>query len=240
VRAYLLGTLSDKEATAIEEKYFADRSFFQYLREKEEELIAEYLDGRLSASEKSLFEARYLRIPQLKQKLREVQQRRQVQETSAGWRPLALAGALSLVVAFSVWVYVGRRTSEPVEVAQVRPPAIASYSLTPGVLRSGGATANRIEAPRAGERVRLVLELPGTSASAEFEIRLLALGANGTPALTWKTPQRLNSTKSDGGQQIEVVLDSEVLSPNDYILEAQATNGSVQEKYLFRVVRTDR
>jgi hypothetical protein len=241
VRNYLLGVLPENQASIIEEKYFTDRSFFRHMQASEEELIGEYLAGRLPAPEKNLFERRYLRVPQLQTKLREVRSRHQtpraVSTAFPRWKALAFAGALG-AIAIAVWVSSDFTGSRPAQVAQT-PPAtqtpIASYRLTPGVQMSPGGAMTRIPRPPAGERVRLILELPGVASPVDSEVRLLSVGADGRTALAWKTQHTVRSQDAPAGQQIEVLLGHEALLPHDYIVEVAAPGGAVREKYLFRV-----
>src|ERR1700733_14241433 len=67
VKSYLLGTLDEREAEAIELQYFSDPRFLELIKGIEKELIAEYFQGRLSSAQKELFEERYrLKIPELR------------------------------------------------------------------------------------------------------------------------------------------------------------------------------
>ena len=86
VRSYLLGTLEEGEAASVEEKYFTDRNFFLFVQGVETALIEDYLSGRLAPSVKGHFEARYLSIPDLRQRVEEVRGTR-VPSSTILWRP---------------------------------------------------------------------------------------------------------------------------------------------------------
>lgn len=71
IREYLLGALSDKaEMRRIEEKILLDDEFVEELLVAEDQLIDEFLDGTLSASEQKSFDQYFLNAPERKQKLR--------------------------------------------------------------------------------------------------------------------------------------------------------------------------
>ena len=59
VRGYLLGSLSEEQRTELETRYFADESLFEQIEGFKEDLIDEYLLGKLSRSETKAFEARF-------------------------------------------------------------------------------------------------------------------------------------------------------------------------------------
>src|ERR1700728_2085368 len=108
MKAYLLGRLDSSEADAFEDMYFADRKVLLQLKACEDDLIANYLDNRLTTGDGDLFERRYLSVPELRRRLDEA--RRQRMETvpvwarrGATWR-MALATLLVLAVV-GVWVH---------------------------------------------------------------------------------------------------------------------------------------
>jgi CHAT domain-containing protein len=71
IKEYLLGALSDKaERRAIEEKMLLDDGFAEQLLIIEDELIDDYLDGNLDASESERFTEFFLKPPERKRKLR--------------------------------------------------------------------------------------------------------------------------------------------------------------------------
>lgn len=125
VRAYLLGQLGDQEAVALEEKYFMDRSFFLRVQSVEQWLIEDYLENRLSQSERQQFESRYLKIPALRKRLEEV--RSQAPSLPAP-KPenrwilrAAFATCLICVVGASAWIYVHQHRAGSAAVTKVKP-----------------------------------------------------------------------------------------------------------------------
>jgi hypothetical protein len=68
--SYLLGTLSDAERDALEERYFEDTTLFEQMLVTEDELIADYNAGRLSPDQKRLFEQNYLQTQEKRDRVR--------------------------------------------------------------------------------------------------------------------------------------------------------------------------
>src|SRR2546422_9445876 len=104
LRQYLLRMLSDKDAEAIEERYFNDATFFRELRAAEIELICDYLDGGLSKNARQQFESRYMRVDTLRKLVDDVRTRRGGVRRSPRrrLRHLALAAAVGCVAILGV------------------------------------------------------------------------------------------------------------------------------------------
>jgi hypothetical protein len=243
VRAYLLGTLDDSHAVALEEKYFVDQEFLIRLREIETGLISDYLQNRLSARERRLFKNKYLQLPALARRVEEVR------GETAGIRPAAeprtrptlrftFAGA-ALIVLLAVGVLFFRlqqpKTSHRFDIAQtgINAPAF-TVRLTPGLLK--GPTAQpQVAAPRLpNATVRLELDLPGRSSAADFQVRLMSVGADGHRKPVW-TSGTLRASPIAGGASLPVDLRAALLSPGDYLVEAGPPGGDTLETYSFRV-----
>lgn len=69
VKKYLLGKLSESEASRFEEEYSLNDSLFEDIQLGEAELIDEYLAYQLTASERKLFEKNYLITPKRLEKV---------------------------------------------------------------------------------------------------------------------------------------------------------------------------
>jgi hypothetical protein len=70
IDSYLLGDLSGKDCTAVEDRLFLDHNFFETIQFHEDELIDDYIHGNLSAREKTLFETNFLASPRRKERLK--------------------------------------------------------------------------------------------------------------------------------------------------------------------------
>lgn len=66
--SYLLGEASELERTLLETNYFHDPQFYELLLAVEEELISDYLNGRLSAHEWRQFEQHFLKSARRRQR----------------------------------------------------------------------------------------------------------------------------------------------------------------------------
>lgn len=152
---YLLGELTDEEATAFEERYFIDPESFSGVLAAESRLIDEYKRGRLSLKARELFELHYLADPRRRERadfggalVQYVDSTRSKAELSACSRftasltsygtalRLAVAAAVVIVVAaLGLYVLIPTPDSQP-ETAQVAPlerpsPRIEEVSETP-------------------------------------------------------------------------------------------------------------
>lgn len=70
---YLLGAISDTERLAVEEQVFASDSDINVLLQAEDELIDDYVRGALSASDRQLFESKFLCTNERRQRLERVE-----------------------------------------------------------------------------------------------------------------------------------------------------------------------
>jgi anti-sigma-K factor RskA len=66
---YLLGELSAEEQLSIDEQLFVNDDYFERLMATEDDLIEDYLRGRLSATERQQFERNFLNSAELRKKV---------------------------------------------------------------------------------------------------------------------------------------------------------------------------
>ncbi|MGI9067478.1 MAG: anti-sigma factor family protein [Pyrinomonadaceae bacterium] len=66
---YLLGELSEEDQSRLEERYFADPSFFQEVRASRDDLIDAYLRGELSIEERARFEKYFMATPRRRERV---------------------------------------------------------------------------------------------------------------------------------------------------------------------------
>lgn len=67
---YILGQVSAQERADLEERYFADRDFFEQMVAAEHDLIDSYVRGELSGPTRFQFENRFLATPELRERVR--------------------------------------------------------------------------------------------------------------------------------------------------------------------------
>ncbi len=236
VKQYLLGTLLEPKASAIEERYFTDPLFFRQLRTAEIELIGDYLDGKLSPEEHTQFEGRYMAVPALREMVDRVSAQRVV-SISVGprWLRLVLASSIAMLV---IAAFLLRKGSQPPQQAFHAPVSGISLFLEPGVTMGAASQAKLLKIPQSVAPISLIVELPGETAPADYIARLKKVEADRQPVL-WSS----NLTRSAprvGGSQVTFTLDSSIVSPGDYILELATQGGKVRETYVFRAIPSSR
>jgi hypothetical protein len=69
IKQYLLGTSSEEQQAALEERFFSDDNEFEELEIAEEELIDRYVRSELSAGDRSSFEQRLAQSPRLRERV---------------------------------------------------------------------------------------------------------------------------------------------------------------------------
>ena len=70
IRSYLLGEISEDERERLEKRLLADDGYFEQLLFVEEDLIDEYIVGKLTTAERASFDAYFLNAPQRQEHLR--------------------------------------------------------------------------------------------------------------------------------------------------------------------------
>ncbi len=236
VKDYLLGTLPEDQASAIEERYFTDPAFFKEIRRMEIDLICEFLDKELTAQEQEQFSRRYLRIPRLKRLVDEVRERREKnipRSLSIALRVSVAAAAVCIaVLGFEV---LRRELAPPVQKASVetRLPGVTLF-LEPGVTMGAGSETKKLVLPHQAQSIALIAELPGQTVSAEYVVRVFSIGRDGSRRNVFSSGY-IRSMSRTGGQQVTVALSSTDLPPGDYMMELQRAGGKVSEAYVFRV-----
>ena len=181
MRRYLLGTLPEPDAQALEQRYFGDPAFFEWMWGLEDRLIADYLAGRLPSSESAQFERRYLEIPALQKRLEEVRQRKGKRRPEGLYAQWVFVVTAALVICFAA-VYFRTALHRPAPpsptlatITAERP--LLAMRLTPGV--SKGSSSQLVElAPPAGGRVQLSFELPGRS-TVKCQVAIARINSDG-------------------------------------------------------------
>jgi hypothetical protein len=238
VKSYLLGTLPDDQASAVEERYFTDPAFFNEIRRMEIDLICEFLDDELTDEEQEQFKRRYLQIPRLKKLVEEVRKQRGAipPPRSMTWIASAVAAVVCiLVIGF---VVLQKKMEPPVQKTSVETSRQdVTLFLEPGVTMGAGSETKKLVLPTQVQPVSLIAELPGQIVSANYIARLFSIGRDGGRNNVFTSGQ-IQSMPRIGGQQVTVKLSSIDLPPGDYIMELQSAGGKVSETYVFRVTAT--
>ena len=239
VKSYLLGTLPDDQASAVEERYFTNPEFFDEIRRMEIDLISQFLDEELTEEEQEQFERRYLQVPKLKKLVDEVRERRGVilQFRLMPWM-VSVAAALICIAIIGFVVLRKGLTSSAQKEALEKPPQGISLSLEPGVTMGAGSETKKLVLPSEVQPVFLIAELPGKNISADYVARVFSVGRDGARNNVFTSGQ-IRSVPRTGGQQVTVKLSSVDLSPGDYIMDLQPAGGKVSETYVFRVTTAD-
>ena len=241
VKSYLLGTLDERSADSLEDRYFSDRSFFNQVRAEETKLIQEYLSGQLKGKFRELFEKRYFTIPDLRKRYEEVKADtdlaapRYAPSWSVSLR-FQLAAAVLICAGIGVWWFSPRAlrpTILPVPAAPL--PVVATLALHPGVLKAEESTA-RLAPPAQPGDVVFNLEIPGQGSVTACKARLLRLTADGTWQSIWITPQEVSSVPAPGGQSLSVRAPGAALTRGEYRLELFGNSEDARKDYYrFRV-----
>jgi hypothetical protein len=243
MRSYLLGQLSDDEATALEEEYFINRDSLLKIQAAETALIADYLDGSLRPAEKQHFESRYLHVPLLQRKVEEVRQQRRMPRPVAqpsiwiNWR-VAFAIASILVLAFGILAYRSHLATPPELVARNQPPethSVIAIRISPGSVKGINSKPAQFNPPMSDSAISLVLELPGQSSSARCRVRISRVNSGGRWVPVWTSPQPLVSSVDGDGQALTVRLDNALVQPGDYVVQTTSSDSGISETYLYRV-----
>lgn len=235
VKSYLLGTLPDDQASAIEERYFTEPAFFNEIRSMEIELICDFLDEELTEQEQEQFKRRYLQIPKLRQLVDKVREQRATVPPPRSMTWIASVAAAVVCISIIGFVVLRKGVTPPVQKVPIEARVQdITFFLEPGVTMGASSEAKRLVLPSQAQPVSLVAELPGQTVSADYVARVFSIGRDGGRNTVF-TSRPIRSLPRTGGQQITVKLSSADLPPGDYIMELQPAGGKVSEAYVFRV-----
>lgn len=152
ITRYLLGDLDESQSEQIEQRYFCEQDFFEHIGVVEDILISGWLDHLLSARDLELFEKKYLKVPELQEKVAFALtlRARVAWRGTGGIRPsrtrrwrywFALAApafaACGLVFLLAAWLVVGRARRPAVGSAQIEHPGAANQPVAPAATFAG-------------------------------------------------------------------------------------------------------
>ena len=240
IRRYLLGQLPDQTQQTLEEGFMTGDTSLEELEAAEDELVDEYLAGRLSNQERDQFEKHFLSAPEREQKLRfaKVFHRyaaaHQPPPTVSSdartptnflsfqtWPARIAALAVILVAIGGIWFYLSRQ----------RQPSFATITLSPSLSnRSDGVEVTKVKLPANADFLKLILNLPtrprGTSYRAVLENQA---GETMTTILT-----------QENSSSLGIAIPASQLKPGQYAVKLFAKSGAgveqrVEGNYFFAV-----
>jgi hypothetical protein len=203
IRSYLLGTLPEPEAEAVEEEYLARPAVLEHVRAVEDDLLDDYAAGRLAPHETQFFEARYLVSPRLRERVVAARALRlaalpgpQAVVRRPWAMPLALAATAVLALVAGLWLgapasgVLSSHRDSRVETPEPQPTAVAESPPAPAASppRALPVAAKvvfalsplHLRGPQAQNELRLppdaravVLELEGDASAAPPDIGAL-------------------------------------------------------------------
>ncbi len=233
IRRYLLGASAPAEAERIERRLLADRAFYDEVSACEDELLDEYIGGRLAAGERESFEGIFLVAPERRQKLRfALALRRRIEESVP---PSDASSVMVSAGAFAGAPRAGffRRLSPNERAAFASVVLIASAGAVLLAVRAPWRTPAQPAAPAAVERAASVSRpdappahsvptaLPNNRTNARAKIVAVAL----TPGLTRGAGDQTRRVEITPG--VELVRLQLLITSADYA-SYQATVRSVE------------
>jgi hypothetical protein len=255
MREYLLGGLPEDQAAELDERLFHDQDFSLALRIEQGTLVEEFVEGRLSRQDDSLFRAQCLRSPLLRKEVRSLRallaaNRRQAQperppKLSWRWMLVPVSIGLAAIVVMVVVLVQSHETRKleakldtlpqtaPVSVRPVKrnPDVVAFLS---AVIPRGPADLPEIVIPQNASRVDLEVELRGAySEENDWHTDLLS-----GKAVVW---QSAHLARSQVGQEsfLRVTLDGKSMTPGFWLVRFYpSANPAAIETRSFRVNRS--
>jgi hypothetical protein len=228
---YLLDELAEEERGQLEERLSREPLFFEQVASIEDNLIMQYVRGDLEGKLLPRFTEVYLSSPAKRARIESARvwqsavRDAAVTRSSAGsrvWRlRLSLAAAAVVMILVASWLLL--RFTAPTDGLRVAPQV--SFSLDPGLVRSGGGVKIRIPP---GTQVRLRLALANPPGQAVYRV---VVGTPERPNI-WSGAAVLRDTS------LTTVVPADVLSAGDYTLQLQTASNNNWENvatYYFRV-----
>ena len=255
---YLTGSCTEEEQVRVEDELLAEGPVYERLRALEEELIDRHLRGELRGEARARFESAYSSSPRRDRVLfaQSMKQMLAPEAKPSFWDSiraaftfrLAFAAAALLLLAAVVLLRSERAAPSAPVVARVEepqkrveeskppepspsPPLVATFVLSPGLVRSGGGPAGFMLAPTIKE-VRVQLELEPGVEYASYRVELRDRRAN----VIWSQDGR-RATEGT----VVVTFPSSVLETSDYemVLLGAVGGGRPEDvgHYYFEVIK---
>ena len=249
IKTYLLGELDDARRNQLEERLLNDREMFEEVLISEDELVDQYLAGKLTDNEKKQFETHFLITKDRQQKFRfgqafnrylqlkdvpavqfEMPVRSRWFLSGAFWpmrQAVTAAFVLVVVTILSVAVYW-------FEVRRGTTPAGTSYvvSLVPGATRSSGTGLQRVNLPAGVTSVELRLAVADVKYRS-YAAQLISSTGNVTEF------RNLQLVEQDQTKSVVMTVQRDLLLPDDYRVKLNGIDDSGEAKaidtYSFRI-----
>lgn len=171
IKNYLLGQMSEQEASEIETRLLTDREFYDELSIVEDELIDQYLGDALSDTDRLSFEAHFVSSPERRQKVRFARALKKHVSESAPQGDESTSSR-------SLFTYLFRKPAIPIAVAAML------------LVIVGGRYVTQKYWPEATGRVLAVELIPGPLTRGEGEVRTFSIASDvGTVQLQLSLPK---------------------------------------------------
>jgi hypothetical protein len=224
---YLLGApLKEEELKRIEERYFREDGAFQELEEAEEGLIAAAVEGRLSASDRVLFEKNFLFSERRRHRYYEcLEAHRQPAREETVRRAWPQVGARPILAFCTLLLACGVFYESRRHVAVEKEPVAVAFVLLPGGTRNEGGTTLRVGPGK--DWVRLKLEVK-EAPKVKYRAALEEVGGE----------ELWSETHLEASQgKVTALVPGRLLGAGDYVMRLQREGGAALASYRFRVER---
>jgi hypothetical protein len=256
IRDYLLGALQAERREEIEQRILSDDDFHEGVEIAEEELVDDYVRGKLPPLDRQLFETNFLASPLRRQKLLFAQALHSAVDSRASSRPLprtiplsrfypyALAAATLIAAFLGVLDYqyakkiredreqlalLAGKIENSLSPGQVAPGSIFQTDLLPSGSRSGPQP--RFVLPNGILAVRFNLVLP---AGSEGLIKLDLLNDAGQPIIS---QTGIKIERRGDKDSVSATIEAEYLSPGNYVLHLTPQSPAASFDYHFQISR---
>jgi len=269
IRRYLLQDVDAAAADALEARLLTDGDFFDRVTVVEDELIEDYVRGRVPPHERHRVE-RFLANPHRQRQLTltralvarfdhatpssespaaTANRASTVPARGASWpiRWVPLAAAASLVVSMASSGYLWVRTTQlqdQLSSVGTRSNDTTTATVVTTPIESFVLTAER--AVRSGGRDRTQVALQGSTPAVEFQLPVASV--DGEPfRVQVERPGGVQvwgaaavSTPDDRRPVIVIAVPRAVLSPDDYVVRVFSASGDVVDDFRFRILRDEK
>ncbi len=230
VRKYLLGTLTDSDAAAIEEQSFLNKKMFDEIEVAERVLIEDYLAANLTPDERAAFEAKYLHIPFLRKKLEAVRNEGPLFGAKLVLQIGGTLAVLAIVFAALLRSQNGKNISSQSTVTHPAHGATVVLNLVP-VLKKGDSGVPQLALPPPDTQLVIQAELVTPATESSYPARLYRLEQDSRQKI-WHGKAQPSRDK----RQATMTLETSVLRLGDYLLELESQGDKSQEEYFFTVI----